>query len=144
MRSRIRDFWSEIRRVHGSVARVVGRADGYGSANASDARRKGKGSMVVTSSEALGYVDSSTSALWKALEGLLLVIVRDVGVDADMFGEILGMLMPLSRLPEDAVRTLEADNADQVWLGRWKQSPVPLQRPNTGPELSWAFADVTA
>jgi len=92
---------------------------------------------LITRNLELGYVDTSTKQLWHSLEDLLVVIVKDVEVDAEKFDDVLRMLAPIAGLDEGKRSVLEEFNGDAVWLAEFRAKPRELNVPKSS---RFAFA----
>ncbi|KAM5345371.1 hypothetical protein ACJ41O_011233 [Fusarium nematophilum] len=67
---------------------------------------------------------ASPARVWEATVGLLTAIVSYVGVDGDMFDDILDLLSDVLERNIEAREALEAINGDAVWLSRYERGNV--------------------
>ncbi|KAL6717021.1 hypothetical protein ACLMJK_004935 [Lecanora helva] len=71
--------------------------------------------------------------VWDAVVGLLVHVVKDVGVSMDLEGEVFEMLGGLAGEREDVREALEGLNADALWLieveKRVREGGTPLVKP---------------
>lgn len=124
MRSRIESLWPDLRALHTRLAKLYREA-----APESHQQRQSSRAVAKVDMSAVGYVDTSTKALWSSFQTLLIVCVQHVGVDAKIFDEVLAMLRPIARLEAQAIHILDAENADAIWLARFREEQKTLKPP---------------
>jgi len=135
MLSRIESLWPDIKSIHARLTRSTGRA-----ASRTESTQSKQHAIAQNHASSVGYVDTTTRALWTALERLLITCVKHAGVDAYMFDDVLLMLSPVSRLDPADLQVLRSENPDAVWLAVVKEDARTLQIPqSTGNEM-WHFA----
>ncbi|KAF4553464.1 Hypothetical protein D9617_7g031920 [Elsinoe fawcettii] len=131
MSGRVRDVWPELLRVGRRVRKEVEGEETY-TAMKKKGKGKGKeGQMGLSLSKRMevGYVDSSIKALWEGLRRLMVTVVRDVGVQEDMFDDVVALLGPVEALREEERRVLEEVNLGAVWLARYRPDRSTLVVP---------------
>lgn len=133
MRSRISSLWPELVLLYRRVEK-----EGRGLQKQS---RSATGDMVLKHTED-GYVDVSSRAVWSSLVGLLKTVVRYVGIEAEMFEEVLMMLQPVDGLDLEVRQVLEEYNADAVWLASYRAGSCSIERKRVKSTGSWKFAAV--
>ncbi|GAB7346043.1 hypothetical protein MBLNU457_4810t2 [Dothideomycetes sp. NU457] len=132
MRTRIESLWPDLRALHTRLAKLFREA-----APKSEQKRYPTNAVAKVDVGAVGYVDTSTKALWSSFQRLLIVCVQHVGIDAKSFDEVLAMLRPIARLDAQAINVLETENADATWLARFKEEQKTLRPPVV---QGWKFA----
>jgi len=132
MRTRIESLWPDLRALHTRLAKLFSEA-----APKLEQQRYSIKAVAKVDVGAVGYVDTSTKALWSSFQRLLMVCVQHVGVDAKSFDEVLAMLCPIATLEAQAINALEAENADATWLARFKEEQKTLNPPEV---QGWEFA----
>ncbi|KAK5127980.1 hypothetical protein LTR85_005097 [Meristemomyces frigidus] len=89
------------------------------------------------------YSNTTTRLVWDALINALTVIVRSVQLPPELFDEALEMLTPVLESREDVRVALEQDNADAVWLVRFRAGALAVPVMPAVPEgMAWQFAVV--
>jgi len=81
-------------------------------------------------------------AVWKGLMGLLKAVVEHVGLDADMFDEVLKVLRPIGGLEADVRAALERFDADSVWLALYREGSCTAERKMVESSGDWKFVEL--
>lgn len=134
MRTRIDSLWPELLSLHRKLSREI--TSGMSKSQQQKQQHQNTQALITRNLE-LGYVDTSTKQLWHSLEDLLVVIVKDVEVDAEKFDDVLRMLAPIAGLDEGKRSVLEEFNGDAVWLAEFRTKPRELNVPKSS---RFAFA----
>ena len=136
MRTRIDSLWPELLSLHRKLSREITSGMSKSQQQKQQEQQQNTQALISRNLE-LGYVDTSTKQLWHSLEDLLVVIVKDVEVDAEKFDDVLRMLAPIDGLDEGKRSVLEEFNRDAVWLAEFGAKPRELNVPKSS---RFAFA----
>lgn len=115
LRSRIRDLWPEIKKLHRRVADAE-------SGRSSSRRNAGKSSTAIVAGPKGGYVDTSAAGLRVAFVGFIVTATTSVGLDDGMFDEALRMLGPWDGIAVADREALQRIDPGAVWVARWRQT----------------------
>lgn len=162
MRTRVVDIWPDLMRTYKRLERSVdgerkqaSRPGGSGGGGGRMVRRIEDATQSVVGVDKtvtlakrmeVGYVDPGTKGLWTALRKLLITVVKDVKINEEMFGDVLGMLRPLDHLDDEERKVLEEINRGAVWLAQYRDDHASLKIPARIIDTRdrWAWAGVAA
>lgn len=147
MRSRVRDLWEDVRRLVKRIGTRDGPAGlrhgrGHGQ-NQDQPQRHRQAHSLVLGSQEVAYVDASKRTLVANTSRFLVTVVKHVGIESELFEEVLGWLSPLSKLDERDLQVLREENGDTVWLALWKEGVGRgITTPRPRGDGDWTFVPV--
>lgn len=137
MRTRMTSLWPELVLLYKRVAKQ-GR---HNSSRSGGGEANIKSELMLRQTD-VGYVDVSSKAVWQSLVELMKKTVRYVGVEEDMFDEILIMLQPVGQFEPEVRDVLEEYNADAVWLASYRAGSCSMERGRVESTGDWKFVEL--
>ncbi|KAF2150716.1 hypothetical protein K461DRAFT_270124 [Myriangium duriaei CBS 260.36] len=124
LKARVREMWSQLRGVERWV--TMGEKG-----QAGEPMRGNAGKEVIVSSRAVqgsGYVDPSFVAVRKALSAFLVAAATWIGLDDEMFEEMLGWVA-IGKMEDQEREKLARVNRDAVWLALRRERRTGIDMP---------------